>query len=76
MGELTHIKEAVGRVMGKIKKDEELKPCPFCGGKMEADGIATCTDGTCSVECDDCGCLGPFKGSEDEARSSWNKRSE
>ena len=52
---------------------EELKPCPFCGGKAEIsyfDSSCQCYD----VECNDCGaCLMGFEERE-EAIETWNKR--
>lgn len=53
--------------------DEELKPCPFCGGKnisysTHQIGIA--------VGCDSCGAVCEIKGSKDQCAAAWNARAQ
>lgn len=52
---------------------EELKPCPFCGGKnisysTHQIGIA--------VGCDSCGAVCEIKGSKDQCAEAWNTRAQ
>ena len=62
-----------------MTKDEELKPCPFCGGKAKLRIIRSGEDSENTfVECKDCfarinGYEGAF-GMPDEAISEWNHR--
>ena len=57
---------------------EEIKPCPFCGGKAEM----TCDDaagymGYTSdyyVSCKKCGATGKYEKSKAKAITAWNKR--
>ncbi|GBR60811.1 hypothetical protein AA18889_2479 [Acetobacter senegalensis DSM 18889] len=49
---------------------EELKSCPFCGGrdlKIQEPYYAF-------VHCDECGTEGPFRDTEAEAIEKWNTR--
>ena len=49
--------------------EEELKPCPFCGGKnLELL--------TWNVRCTDCHTWGPADFSDEQAIKLWNKREE
>lgn len=53
---------------------EELKPCPFCGGKnlyrhKDSDGL-----GQTWVWCADCGASGPVKEERSHAIEAWNRR--
>ena len=50
---------------------EELKPCPFCGGKAELFG--TEETGVFYVECLDCNVNDNFDTAE-EAIAAWNRR--
>jgi Lar family restriction alleviation protein len=53
---------------------EELKPCPYCGGKAEYDN---CDNGTGQwIECDDCGAMlkVPYSTSYERLFSMWNRR--
>ena len=56
--------------------NDELKPCPFCGGEAE---IEEC-GGMWAVECTEyetCGCeLNMAFGSKAEAVAAWNTRAE
>jgi Lar family restriction alleviation protein len=61
---------------------EELKPCPFCGGKHLCDG-ATVEDlnqpnerELYSVYCFDCGGGTRYRKTVDEAYAAWNTRAE
>ncbi len=49
--------------------ENELKPCPFCGGK------ALCTNPTTWMAwCTKCGAVGPWKLTYQEAIEAWNGR--
>lgn len=50
----------------------ELKPCPFCGGKVEI----VFYRGNTAVECPKCGCaLNTWIGmTKEEATKAWNRR--
>ena len=51
---------------------EQLKPCPFCGS---ADLSVISFDYKCyAVECNNCGAIGRFKETNDDAKSAWNSR--
>lgn len=54
----------------------ELKPCPFCGGKGYVICGSSYTFGfpAYSVECEKCGTVGAVKGSKQEAVEAWNGR--
>lgn len=50
---------------------EQLKPCPFCGGK----DVETRTSSmSWLVDCYTCDARGPLCGSEDRAIEEWNDR--
>ena len=51
--------------------NENLKPCPFCGGKAELFG--TGKDGIFYVECLECDVDSNFDTPE-EAITAWNRR--
>jgi hypothetical protein len=50
-------------------KEQELLPCPFCGGRGDA-----AKDAYWSVRCDDCECESGWFESKEEAIEAWNKR--
>ena len=54
---------------------EELKPCPFCGGKAYFERHGTPRQ-SCIIECGSCGCR--LESSEEGSRcgSMWNRRAE
>ena len=56
--------------------NEELKPCPFCGGNKVA--LTTFVSEFCintyQVICCDCNCCGAPKRSEEKAIETWNRR--
>lgn len=61
-----------------MSKDEELKPCPFCGSK-ELKVAWTTFGGMCSVplkfvECIGCNVWGQRDSKEKEAIRKWNTR--
>jgi Lar family restriction alleviation protein len=54
---------------------KDLKPCPFCGGEVEAKmGLG---DIAC-ITCDLCGAVVSFRGGEllKETISTWNRRAD
>ena len=53
----------------------ELKPCPFCGGKAEI--VSMGVDRQVSVVlCEECGGGTMLKETEAEAIDAWNRRAE
>ncbi len=54
----------------------ELKPCPFCGGKVFFHHNVREMTGENQVECDECGVLVCFDVDMDEAQieEAWNRR--
>lgn len=57
---------------------ERILPCPFCGGDPNED-IESNGDGVFWIICDNvknnmCGCEGPYRHSEADAISAWNRR--
>ena len=50
--------------------EEQLKPCPFCGGKAEGPNLY---DGY-AVSCADCGCRGEEVVYLEKAIAVWNRR--
>jgi Lar family restriction alleviation protein len=57
--------------------NEELKPCPFCGGEAEIKKTKQCWTEAYSVVCKDKGCRGhavkPLRDKE-AAIVAWNRR--
>lgn len=60
---------------------DELKPCPFCGGKDVDEAGPSLGCSRWRIVCDDCGAEGPPHGTEQsteyhpsEAISAWNTR--
>lgn len=50
---------------------DELKPCPFCGGKAHVvDGIDYW------ILCEDCHCRTGFFDRAEDAAEAWNRRAE
>ena len=54
--------------------DEELKPCPFCGG--EGASHQTALSGRFHVFCLACDAEGPWCNMEAEAIAAWNRRTD
>lgn len=52
--------------------NEQLKPCPFCGGKVDMMNFM----GMSELKCPKCGALTSFVGREKtkDAVDAWNKR--
>lgn len=50
--------------------NEELKPCPFCGGEAEI----VMSGGDRRVECKKCGARSDWYDTEAEAIAAWNRR--
>ena len=61
----------VDKMIREIEKEEELKPCPFCGGEAELFG--TETNGIFYVKCLECDVDSNFDTPE-EAIAAWNRR--
>lgn len=53
--------------------NDELKPCPFCGGHAIIDG---CDDTPWSVICKECNASIGYKETKEEAIEAWNRRIE
>ena len=53
--------------------NDELKPCPFCGGKAIIDG---CDDTLWIVICKECNASIGYKETKEEAIEAWNLRIE
>lgn len=56
--------------------ENELKPCPFCGGKAEMEVYTKYNgDNDCVVKCIKCGATVPiWHETEEEAARQWNNR--
>jgi len=53
----------------------ELKPCPFCGGKAEAQygwGDYNCHQ----IVCSNCGVMTGGSNTQEQAEEEWNRREE
>ena len=62
------------RIQFNIMSEDELKPCPFCGGKPigpELDGFSTYTEYW--IDCEACEIVMARRG-ESELIKSWNTR--
>ena len=55
------------------KQNEELKPCPFCGGEAEFERTGT-NRRSCIVTCTDCGATHEGPDEYDNSGSAWNTR--
>ena len=53
--------------------NDELKPCPFCGGEAIIDG---CDETLWIVICKECNASIGYKETKEEAIEAWNKRIE
>lgn len=53
-----------------MENDEELKPCPFCGGEVEI----VMSGGDRRVDCKTCGARSDWYDTEAEAIDKWNNR--
>lgn len=53
--------------------NDELKPCPFCGGEAIIDG---CDDTLWIVICKECNASIGYKETKEEAIEAWNRRIE
>lgn len=55
---------------------EELKPCPFCGGKAAIGTLFHSRDNIVkyTMKCSGCGVLTPLYKTKQEARKAWNRR--
>ena len=76
-----NINEALKRIKGLFKKEEEILNCPFCYSELkitdtmyklreDGDTFEFC------VKCPNCKCNGPFADDYTEALKLWNDRSE
>ena len=69
---MRHIHWATGTSEEKMEKDEIvpiLKPCPFCGDRAQI-----VLSGTFTVQCPDCGAIGPPAPNIERAAVRWNHR--
>lgn len=56
---------------------DELRPCPFCGGKADIHYAYTWgLQNQYEVRCDLCPCAMGVHGSEQEAIEEWNRRAD
>lgn len=55
---------------------EELKPCPFCGGKNVKLYTYTGVMNYYYIECDDCYCGTGHEESKEIAVAAWNRRAD
>jgi Lar family restriction alleviation protein len=53
--------------------EEELLPCPFCGGKAKFERIGTPRQ-SCIVVCEDCGCSLETGEQGFSCGMNWNQR--
>ena len=54
----------------------ELKPCPFCGGKAEYRPAGGLSDAYGYVRCENLCCEQHWYSKEKEAIEAWNRRAE
>ena len=55
--------------------EEDIKPCPCCGGPADMDDWTTLgAEGMFRVSCLECGLQTPIFSTEHEALEAWNKR--
>lgn len=52
--------------------DQELKPCPFCGG-TDLD-LVDIGEGFTAIACNTCDAFGPMGPGEEGAAAEWNER--
>ena len=52
----------------------ELKPCPFCGGKAIIEHTHLCNRKRTQVVCQKCGATNGYCGTESTAIKKWNRR--
>ena len=52
--------------------ENELKPCPFCGGNASFERVGTARV-SCIISCDDCGCT-LETGEVWNCGQTWNRR--
>ena len=55
---------------------DELKPCPFCGGKAELNRINHIDNWMYEVRCIECGCGTDYAKTSDVVIADWNYRKE
>ncbi len=55
-----------------MSEDDELKPCPFCGGGARNDEEF----GVWNIVCMRCNTMGPDAKTVEEAIKAWNTRTE
>jgi Lar family restriction alleviation protein len=68
-----HAGDACGFAWLDLEDEEELKPCPFCGGRAEF--YKTLVEGSTAgwVQCTNCG-VNFLTKERDEAIAAWNRR--
>ena len=63
-----------------MNKNNELKPCPFCGDelvkvKFDDEGyLPYLNEGNCFIECQNCNAKSGYYHREEDAIAAWNKR--
>lgn len=63
----------IGADYSELDDVEEIKPCPFCGGKAEID--YTCRGNYPGVYCNNCSAyIFDYSYSEEKAIEKWNRR--
>ncbi len=65
--------EAAALIAQMQARVDELKPCPFCGGKAISWTFTECGFARSSVHCDDCN-IRYYRRTEAEAIEAWNTR--
>jgi len=58
----------------KTKSENKIKDCPFCGASVPTVLLPRLYQDTFYLECQGCGCKGPFGASEMGAVKIWNRR--
>lgn len=81
--DIKHLYERWGEMQDELKNlyselepnEEDIKPCPCCGGPADMDDWTTLgAEGMFRVSCLRCGLQTPIFSTEHEALKTWNKR--
>ena len=68
------VNEIKGKLSRCVKKEEEVLPCPFCGGAGGLFCQPIDQEEYFYVKCTNCHCLSDMKETKEEAIEEWNKR--